>query len=103
MSKRDSVNDERRSRARNAYLGGLRSLGAQAARSPDPFSRRLRTARALREQVVPKRKAGIARAPSEKAEVERHHSMSWAKRLKRVFAIEIERCWRSGARAAGSA
>jgi hypothetical protein len=48
--------------------------------------------------VVPKRKAGAARASSEKTEVERHPSMTWAKRLKRVFAIEIERCWRCGGR-----
>ena len=25
-----------------------------------------------------------------------HQSMTWAKRLKRVFAIEIKRCWRCG-------
>lgn len=50
---------------------------------------------ALRAQVVPKRKTGTPRAPS-RTEVERHQSMTWAKRLKRVFAIEIERCWRCG-------
>jgi hypothetical protein len=32
----------------------------------------------------------------EKTEVHRHESMTWAQRLKRVFAIEIERCRRCG-------
>lgn len=53
---------------------------------------------ALRERVVPKREACAGRASGEKTEVQRHRAVSWAKRLKRIFAIEIERCWRCGGR-----
>jgi len=30
----------------------------------------------------------------EKTEIERHRALTWAARLKRVFAIEISACWR---------
>lgn len=50
----------------------------------------------LREQVVPRRNAEAGQTSSERIEVVRHRAMTWAKRLKRVFAIEIERCRRCG-------
>ena len=61
-------------------------------------------ASAVRAQIVPGRKAGkVGKAeggegqgPAEPTEIERHRSMSWAQRLKRVFAIEIQRCHRCG-------
>ena len=33
---------------------------------------------------------------TEKTDVHRHQSMTWAQRVKRVFAIDIERCRRCG-------
>jgi len=40
----------------------------------------------------------MERASAEKTELERHGSMTWAQRLKRVFVIEIERCLGCGGR-----
>ncbi len=51
---------------------------------------------ALRAQVVPKGKADADLAPSQKTKLQRHRAMTWAARLKRVFAIEIARCRRCG-------
>lgn len=48
---------------------------------------------ALLNRVVPKPSAGGDRAAGEQTEVEHHRALTWAKRLKRVFAIEIERCF----------
>ena len=42
--------------------------------------------------------AGAGPALAEKTELERHGSMTWAQRLKRVFVIEIERCLGCGGR-----
>jgi hypothetical protein len=53
---------------------------------------------ALRDQVVSKPSVGRGPTPSEMTEGHRHRAMTWAQRLKRIFAIEIERCWRCGGR-----
>jgi Putative transposase len=50
---------------------------------------------ALRSRVIPKRRVDAA---PERSEAERRRAMPWAQRLKRVFAIEIERCARCGGR-----
>jgi hypothetical protein len=55
----------------------------------------------LRVQVVPRGQAGKAALGTDQtgktpAAVERPRSMTWAQRLKRVFAIEIETCRRCG-------
>ena len=44
--------------------------------------------------------SGAARetAPPDQPEAERRRAMTWAQLLKRVFAIDIERCWRCGGR-----
>jgi hypothetical protein len=54
---------------------------------------------ALRDQVVEQAKGlqgQVPSGPTEKTAAHRHRAMTWAKRLKRVFGIEIERCWRCG-------
>ena len=63
----------------------------------------LAPASALRARVVPNgqglRRAGRAGARPQAPEptgIERHRAMSWAQRLKRVFAIEIATCQRCG-------
>ncbi len=50
---------------------------------------------ALRAQVTP---AGRGKSinVTERSPAERHRAMSWAKRRKRVFRIDIERCERCG-------
>jgi hypothetical protein len=50
---------------------------------------------ALRPRVVPKGHAGGGDR-SEKTVSDRHRAMTWAQRLKRVFAIEIQTCRRCG-------
>jgi hypothetical protein len=49
-----------------------------------------------RAQIVPSARAVAER--SEAAAIDRHQGMSWAQRLKRVFAIDIEICRRCGGR-----
>ncbi|GMW08072.1 MAG: hypothetical protein AMXMBFR8_28680 [Nevskiales bacterium] len=49
----------------------------------------------LRAQVTPAGR-GKHTAPTERSPAERHRAMSWAKRLKRVFRIDIEPCERCG-------
>ena len=34
----------------------------------------------------------------DKSEAQRHRCMRWAQRIKRVFQIDIETCWRCGGR-----
>ena len=56
-------------------------------------------ASADREQVVPKTRAaaaGKAVESSEPSATDRQRSLTWAQRLKRVFAIDIEVCRRCG-------
>ena len=55
-------------------------------------------ASALRSRVVPRPGTSRETAPPDKTEAHRHRAMTWAQRLKRVFAIDIERCWRCGGR-----
>ena len=45
---------------------------------------------------MPKGNPRAAQAGAVRTDVKRHHSMTWAKHLKRVFAIDIERCRRCG-------
>jgi hypothetical protein len=52
--------------------------------------------------VIAKRKGSPGQTPSEQTEIGRHRAMTWAQRLKRVFQIEIERCWRCGGKPAGT-
>lgn len=47
----------------------------------------------LREHVVPQKPVEGQESPTPKV-----YSMSWAQRLKRVFAIEIEKCEKCGGR-----
>lgn len=51
---------------------------------------------ALRGRVVARAKAGASPSIPQRTEAHRHRAMSWAKRLKRVFAIDIETCRRCG-------
>ena len=52
---------------------------------------------ALRDRVVPR--PGVDCAPAmDKSEAQRHRSMRWAQRLKRVFQIDIDTCRRCGGR-----
>jgi hypothetical protein len=51
-----------------------------------------------RARVVPKTHRTGATDRSEPSGSERHRVMSWAQRLKRVFAIEVETCRRCGGR-----
>jgi hypothetical protein len=53
-------------------------------------------ASALRAKVVAKGRANNGADRSEGAVADRHRAMTWAKRLKRVFAMDIERCRRCG-------
>jgi hypothetical protein len=50
----------------------------------------------LRAQVTPARRGARRRAGSPRTTAERHAAMTWAQRLKRVFAIDIETCARCG-------
>jgi hypothetical protein len=52
-------------------------------------------ANALRDRVVPG-SGTVGKSSADKTKAERHHTMTWAKRLKRVFTIDIERCWHRG-------
>jgi Putative transposase len=56
----------------------------------------LAPASALRSRVVPGSGAARETAASGQTEAQRHRAMTWAQRLKRVFAIDIERCRRCG-------
>ena len=52
-----------------------------------------------RAQIVPKTRAaaaGKAMESNEPSAVDRQRAMSWAQRLKRVFAIDIETCRQCG-------
>ena len=49
---------------------------------------------ALRERVIAKAKAGASPSIPQRTEAHRHRAMTWAKRLERVFAIDIETCRR---------
>jgi hypothetical protein len=40
----------------------------------------------------------VSGADEEKPQTPRHVAMNWARRLKRVFGVEIERCTRCGGR-----
>jgi len=53
-------------------------------------------ASAERARIVPRTRAVAER--SEAAAIDRHPGMSWAQRLKRVFAIDIETCRQCGGR-----
>ena len=55
-------------------------------------------ASALRSRVVPRPGTRRETEPPDQTEVQRHRAMTWAQRLKRVFAIDIERCRRCGGR-----
>ena len=46
----------------------------------------------LREQVTPARRGRRHAARAQECPVDRHAAMTWARRLKRVFKIEIETC-----------
>ena len=52
-----------------------------------------------RAEVTPAgrgRRKGKGSAPPEKSAIERHAAMTWARRLKRVFGIDVETCARCG-------
>jgi hypothetical protein len=52
-----------------------------------------------RAEVTPAgrgRRKGKGSAPPEKSAIERHAAMTWARRLKRVFDIDVETCARCG-------
>lgn len=51
-----------------------------------------------RARIVPKTRPAGATDRSEASVTDRHRALSWAQRLKRVFAIEIETCRRCGGR-----
>jgi hypothetical protein len=55
---------------------------------------------ALRAAITPARRGAGSRTGAEVAEqpTPRHVAMTWARRLQRVFGIEIERCARCGGR-----
>ena len=51
-----------------------------------------------RARIVPRRRAAAANKRGEAAAIDRQRAMSWAQRLKRVFAIDIETCRQCGGR-----
>jgi hypothetical protein len=54
---------------------------------------------ALRAAITPAGRGRLARRREEaEGALPAHAAMRWAQRLKRVFAIEIESCWRCGGR-----
>jgi len=53
-------------------------------------------ASAFRAKVIPQGRAQSGAAGSAQTAAERHRGMTWAQRLKRVFAIEIQTCRRCG-------
>ena len=55
-------------------------------------------ASAVRARVVPKTHPGRGTDNPAQSATEAHQAMSWAQRLKRVFAIDIQSCQRCGAR-----
>src|SRR5690606_31902022 len=65
---------------------GARYHGVFAPASPD------------RARVVPRTCAAVAGECGEASVTDRQRALTWAQRLKRVFAIEIETCRRCGGR-----
>ncbi len=53
---------------------------------------------ALRAAITPAGRGSGARATAPEGRTPKHVSMTWARRLKRVFAIDIEECARCGGR-----
>ncbi len=49
-------------------------------------------------EIVPRTRAAAATEPGEVSVSDRQRAMSWAQRLKRVFAIDIETCRQCGGR-----
>jgi len=64
----------------------IRYHGVFAPASPD------------RARVVPRTRAAVAGECGEASVTDRQRALTWAQRLKRVFAIEIETCRRCGGR-----
>jgi hypothetical protein len=54
-----------------------------------------------RARIVPRSRAAAATGRGELPATDRQRAMSWAQRLKRVFAIDIETCRQCGGRQAG--
>src|SRR5690606_38323082 len=82
-------------RARGPYCA-TRRAGAKTARAPDPVSRRFAPASPDRGRIVPGTGAATANERGEAAATDRQRAMSWAHRLRRVFAIDIETCRQCG-------
>jgi hypothetical protein len=51
-----------------------------------------------RARIVPKTRAAAANERGEASATDRQRALTWAQRLKRVFAVEIETCRRCGGR-----
>ena len=68
--------------------------------TPEAISRRVRGARGVRAAITPGGRGAGARkrAVTRERPAPKDIRMNWARRLKRVFGIEIEQCVRCGGR-----
>lgn len=91
----------RGSRCRGTSRRSSRPISNAGGSSTDSYACAARVATPRSSSPSAASAAAFARAAaagSAKTEGHRHRAMTWVKRLKRVFAIEIERCWRCGGR-----